>query len=213
MCEVDELPNGFATGWRYVAPVVDMPTYLGYLQRRLAAAGATIEIRRIGSFEETIGISPVVVNCTGMVARDLVPDPELIPIRGQLVVVENPGITGFFSEDTGPSPDLMHFYPQGNVVILGGTAQPDDWRREPDLDIAAAIVTRCAEIEPRLRDARIIGHRVGLRPTRAYIRLEEQRLAETHVIHNYGHGGAGVTLSWGCGAAVTSKINEFGDSS
>ncbi|MFY1637109.1 FAD-dependent oxidoreductase [Solwaraspora sp. WMMB335] len=206
MCEPSELPDGFATGWRYTAPLVDMPVYLGYLLQRLEAAGGEIALRRIGSFDEPVQVAPLIVNCTGMGARDLVPDPELASIRGQLVVVENPGITEFFSEDTALSPDLLHFYPQGETLVLGGTAQPGDWSREPDPDIAAAIIARCADVEPRLRNAQVIEHRVGLRPTRAYVRVEEQQLNGSRVIHNYGHGGAGLTLSWGCSFEIARQI-------
>ncbi|MGI5211831.1 FAD-dependent oxidoreductase [Plantactinospora sp. CA-290183] len=197
-CEVSELPDGFATGWRYTAPILDMPTYLGYLRGRLEAAGGGIEIRRIDSLDEVVGVAPVVVNCAGMGARD----PELAPVRGQLVAVENPGITEFFSEDTGVSPDLLHFYPHGETVVLGGTAQPGEWNREPDPGIAAAIVARCAEIEPRLRGARVVELRVGLRPTRPFVRVEKRQFRSARMIHNYGHGGAGVSLSWGCAAQV-----------
>ncbi|WP_433533217.1 FAD-dependent oxidoreductase [Micromonospora sp. CA-263727] len=203
LCEADELPNGFVTGWRYTAPIVDMPTYLGYLDQRFAAGGGRIEIRRVGSLDQAAGVAPVVVNCAGLGARELVPDPMLTPIRGQLVVVENPGITEFFSEDTGLSPDLLHFYPQGKTVILGGTAEPGNWRQEPDPHIAAAIIDRCAELEPLFRDARVIEHRVGLRPARPCVRMEKEQLDGVTLIHNYGHGGAGVTLSWGCGKHVT----------
>ncbi|MFV2104072.1 FAD-dependent oxidoreductase [Micromonospora sp. LOL_024] len=202
MCEPSELPSGFATGWRYTAPLVDMPVYLGYLRGRLKAAGGEIAIRRINSLDEAVSVAPLVVNCAGMGARDLVPDPDLTPIRGQLVVVENPGVTEFFSEDTGLSSDLLHFYPQGKALVLGGTAQPGEWNREPDPGIAAAIVARCAEVEPRLRDARVVEHRVGLRPTRPYVRVEEEQLDGARVIHNYGHGGAGLTLAWGCAFEV-----------
>ena len=87
-------------------------------------------------------------------------------------------------------------------MILGGTAQPGLWNREPDPATAEAIIARCALIEPRLRHSRVIEHRVGLRPSRPYVRVEEQRLDDAHIIHNYGHGGAGVTLSWGCGTEI-----------
>ncbi|MDG4766899.1 FAD-dependent oxidoreductase [Solwaraspora sp. WMMD406] len=202
MCEPSELPHGFATGWRYTAPLVDMPIYLGYLRQRLAAVGGQIVIRRLSTLDETIGVAPMIVNCAGMGARDLVPDLDLTPVRGQLVVVENPGITEFFSEDTGLSPDLLHIYPQGETLVLGGTAQPGEWSREPDLETAAAILGRCAEVEPRLRGVRVIEHRVGLRPTRPHVRVEEQRLGAARMIHNYGHSGAGLTLSWGCAFEV-----------
>jgi D-amino-acid oxidase len=143
-----------------------------------------------------------VINCTGMGARELVSDPDLIPIRGQLVVVENPGITEFFSESTGPSPDLLHYAPHGETMVLGGTAQPDNWSRTPEPATAAAIIERCASVEPRFRYARVLDHRVGLRPTRPHVRVEAERRDESLVIQNYGHGGAGITLSWGCAAEV-----------
>jgi D-amino-acid oxidase len=202
MCQPDELPDGFATGWRFTAPLIDMPTYLDYLEHRFAAAGGISEIRRIESLTEAAEAAQIVVNCTGMGARDLVPDPDLTPTRGQLVVVENPGITEFFSEDTGLSTELLHFAPHGKTVILGGVAQPGEWSRQPDPATAAAILARCAKIEPRLRNARVLHHRVGLRPTRPYVRVDTQQLNGSRVIHNYGHGGAGVTLSWGCAKDV-----------
>jgi D-amino-acid oxidase len=207
MCEPDELPAGFVAGWRFVAPLIDMPRHLDYLQQRLHYAGGTIEVQHVRSLTETVGAAPVVVNCTGMGARDLVPDPELTPIRGQLVVVKNPGLTEFFSEDTGLSSDLLHFSPFGNTVVLGGVAQPGQWSREPDAATSAAILARCAQVEPRLRDAKVLDHRVGLRPTRPSIRLETQSLDGTHFIHNYGHGGAGVTLSWGCAEEVAAAAH------
>ena len=206
LCGADEMPDGFVAGWRYTAPIVDMPTYLGYLEQRFAAGGGRIEIRRIDSLDQAAGVAPVVVNCAGIGARDLVPDPELAPIRGQLVVVENPGITEFFSEDTGLSHDLLHFYPQGETVLLGGTAQPGDWRREPDRGTAEAIIARCANVEPRLQGVQVIGHRVGLRPTRRCVRVEGQWLDSAALIHNYGHGGSGITLSWGCAVEVVAKL-------
>jgi D-amino-acid oxidase len=183
-----------------------MPVYLGYLQQRLASADGSIEIHRLDSLDQAAAEAPTVVNCAGIGARDLVPDHDLTPIRGQLVVVENPGITEFFSEDTGLSSDLLHFYPQGETLVLGGTTERGVWSREPDATVAAAIVARCAAVEPRLRGARILEHRVGLRPTRPCVRVEEQPIDGARMIHNYGHGGAGVSLSWGCAKDVVARL-------
>jgi D-amino-acid oxidase len=203
MCLAAELPDGFATGWRFVAPVLDMPSYLGYLRRRAAAAGAGIELRRIRSLADATDAAPVVVNCAGIGARDLVPDPTVVPYRGQIVVVQNPGITEFFVEESEPP---LYYLPHGATAILGGTAQEGDFTTTADPDIAAAIVARCSRIEPRLRDARVIGHRVGLRPARPTVRIEWDR--DGRVVHNYGHGGAGVTLSWGCANYVTTLLAQ-----
>src|SRR5215469_1596240 len=83
-----ELPPGMKSGWRYTAPVVTMPVYLEYLRARYEALGGTIEIAPVASLADVPGGSPVVVNCTGIGARELVPDPAVYPVRGQVVVVE-----------------------------------------------------------------------------------------------------------------------------
>ncbi|GAA2372294.1 FAD-dependent oxidoreductase [Streptomyces cuspidosporus] len=207
--EPTELPAGFTCGYRFTVPLIDMPVYLDYLQRRLREAGGTTEQRRLSSFADA-GQTSVVVNCTGLGASALTSDAELRPIRGQHVIVGNPGLTEFFSEDTGLSPDLLCIYPHGETVVLGGTAIEGIGDLEADENAAAGILTRCAEVEPRLISAEILEHRVGARPTRDTVRVEVDRLPDgTPLVHNYGHGGAGVTLSWGCAAEVKGLIGEF----
>lgn len=208
-CEPTELPAGFSAGYRFAVPLIDMPTYLGYLLRRLDAAGGTVERRRLASLAEA-DPATVIVNCTGLGAKDLLPDPGLRPIRGQHVVVTNPGLTEFFSEDTGLSPDLLCFYPHGNTVVLGGTAIDGEGDLGLDDKAAADILARCTEVEPRLAEARVLEHRIGARPTRAVVRVEAERLGNgTMVMHNYGHGGAGVTLSWGCAEETRALLSPI----
>lgn len=134
--------------------------------------------------------------------------PDLRPIRGQHVVVTNPGVTDFFSEDTGLSEDLLCIYPQGDVVVLGGTALDGVADTTPHPDAAARILERCAAVAPQLRSAKVLEHRIGLRPTRPAIRLEMEHVGDNQVAHNYGHGGAGVTLSWGCAEGVQRLIEQ-----
>jgi D-amino-acid oxidase len=201
----EELPPGYATGWWYSAPVIDMPTYLDYLAKRLTGVGGAIELGTVGSFEEAGALAPVVVNCTGVESVELAADPDLTPTRGQVVVVENPGIEEFFA-DHDESPTPVYFLPQGRQVVLGGSALPRRTDLEPDPGIAEAIQRRCARIEPSLAAARVLGHRVGLRPSRAQVRLEAQETPWGTLIHNYGHGGAGVTLSWGCALDVVRLV-------
>lgn len=183
-------------GWRLVAPVVDMPVYLRYLRRRAEEAGVGITRGRIESLDAVD--APLVVNCAGIGARELAADPSLVPVRGQVVVVANPGITEFFVDESDPP---VYWFPQGDTLLLGGTAQTGDENTEPDPAVAAAIVARCAAVDERIAGAPVLEHRVGLRPTRPTIRLER----DGRVIHNYGHGGAGVTLSWGCAHDVVDR--------
>lgn len=199
----DELPPGYVVGWHQRIPLVDMPVYLRYLRSRYDAEGGAFVSRRVGSLAEAAGAASLVVNATGMGARELAHDASLVPVRGQVVIVENIGVTEFFADGPDDSEELTYFFPHGDRILLGGVAVAGDWRRTPDPAVAAGIVERCAVIESRLRTARVIEHRVGLRPGRPRPRLEADTLPDgTPVIHNYGHGGSGVTLAWGCAAAV-----------
>jgi D-amino-acid oxidase len=201
-----ELPAGFSSGWSYTAPAVSMPDYLEYLLSRYAGRGGSVEYATVGSLESVD--APVVVNCTGIGARALVPDESLVPVRGQIVVAENPGISEFYIDHgVENTPDYVYAFPHGEVVILGGTAEEgaSDWAPRPE--VSARIMRDCAAVFPALRDARVLTERVGLRPCRPEVRLEAEPLPGGRVLwHNYGHGGAGVTLSWGCARELTSAV-------
>ncbi|MCX4635375.1 FAD-binding oxidoreductase [Streptomyces platensis] len=205
----EELPEGCASGWRARTPLVDMPTHLHYLEQRLAAAGGTVERREVTSLEEAGATADAVVNCSGLGARALVPDPDVHPVQGQLVVVENPGIEEWsVSADAGAS-DTTYLLPQPYGLVLGGTARENAWSREPDPAVAAAIVARAARRFPELARARVLAHKVGLRPARPAVRLTAERLSGgMPCVHNYGHGGGGVTVAWGCADEVLRMVRE-----
>ncbi|MEV5872660.1 FAD-dependent oxidoreductase [Streptomyces sp. NPDC052101] len=187
------VPGGLAAR----LPVIDMPVHLAWLRERLGKAGAVVETREVTDLAAVP--APVVVNCTGLGARSLVPDPAVRPVRGQLVVVANPGITTWYTSADDTSGASTYFIPQPGGLLLGGTAEDDDWSLEPDPATAAAIVARCAAVRPELADARVLSHRVGLRPARPAVRLERRPLPDGRaLVHNYGHGGAGITVAWGC---------------
>ncbi|KUL44008.1 FAD-dependent oxidoreductase [Streptomyces regalis] len=177
-------------------PLIDMSIHLPWLRERFLKAGGAVEERTVSDFTEVD--APVVVNCTGLGAHELVPDPSVRPVRGQLVVVENPGIRTWLGS-TNAAGEMAYFFPQPGRLLLGGTAEDDVWSAEPDPAVAEAIVRRCAALRPEIAGARVLGHRVGLRPVRDAVRLEREPLPGGRVlVHNYGHGGAGVTVAWGC---------------
>lgn len=183
-------------GVRARLPLIDMPAHLAWLRERFAAAGGVVEARTVAGFAEAD--APVVINCTGLAARELVPDPSVRPVRGQLVVVENPGIDTWLVS-TDAAGEYAYMFPQPGGLVLGGTAEEDAWSPAPDPATAEAIIRRCAALRPEIAGARVLEHRVGLRPTRPAVRLERDALPDGRLlIHNYGHGGAGVTVAWGC---------------
>lgn len=143
----------------------------------------------------------------GIGARRLVPDLDVRPVRGQVVVTGNPGLSEFFVGVGKDAGDVSYYFPHGDVAVLGGTEEMGNWSLEPDPVTAERILRACAEVQPRLRGATVAEHRVGLRPWRPSVRLEAETLdGGRTLLHNYGHGGAGVSLSWGCALDVTAVV-------
>ncbi|HEY6794830.1 MAG TPA: FAD-dependent oxidoreductase [Kineosporiaceae bacterium] len=199
---------GYEFGYRTELPVIDMRRYLNHLVARLDAAGGTLTRMPLAALP-TRG---VVVNCTGVAARALAPDPDLRPVRGQTVLVSDPGLTQWWCDD---SPErLTYVLPRGRDVVIGGTLEDGDWDPTPDPETGRQLLDRARRLVPELRDARVLGHRVGLRPTRPVIRVEVEVRPNSddprHVrVHCYGHGGSGVTLSWGSAGAVTDAVQHL----
>jgi D-amino-acid oxidase len=197
---------GHSHGWHLRVPLVDMTVYLPYLADRLRAAGGTLTRLPLTA----LPARGVVVNCTGLAARALAADPSVHPVRGQVVWMTNPGLSTWWSEDSDPAARLIYVLPHGKHVVVGGTAQDGDWSTTPEDKITDQILERAFELVPALRSATVLSQRVGLRPARPTVRLDTVRGPEGTVVHCYGHGGSGVTLSWGCADDVLAAVSEIG---
>ncbi|WP_166028476.1 FAD-dependent oxidoreductase, partial [Streptomyces chilikensis] len=146
----EECPGGGL--WARV-PLIDMRVHLPWLRERFRAAGGVVEERAVSSLDEAAAEAPVVVNATGLGARELVPDDSVHPVRGQLVVVENPGVDTWLTSVADEADDgtrSTYFLPQPGRLLLGGTAEVGEWSTEPDPAVAEAIVARCAAVRPEI---------------------------------------------------------------
>jgi D-amino-acid oxidase len=181
---------------RFVAPLAEMTVYLPWLRSRVRFVR-----RGVDRLTDAFAAAPVVVNATGLAARTLVPDPAVRPARGQIVLVTNPGIATSVRAEGEPS---TYVHPRSRDVVLGGTFEVDDWRSDPNPATRDAILARCRALVPELAAAPVVGERVGLRPIRdGGPRVEAERTEGGTIVHAYGHGGAGMTLSWGCADEIT----------
>jgi D-amino-acid oxidase len=187
-----EPPPPYGDAWSFVTPVIEMPRYLAWLSARVGEAGGTITRMGMAALPE----GPLVVNCAGLGSRGLVGDTSMSPVRGQIVVVEQVGLEEWWLAEDGPT----YVVPRSADIVLGGTDDAGEWDRRPSSEVAGDILRRATALVPQLAGARVLRHTVGLRPARPAVRLER----EGDVIHCYGHGGAGVTLSWGCADEVAS---------
>ncbi|MEV7602417.1 FAD-dependent oxidoreductase [Kitasatospora sp. NPDC089797] len=205
--EPAELAPAYADGWRFTAPTVEMPRYLPWLRGRFLDAGGEVVHRRLDTLGQARAWAPVAVNAAGLGARQLCGDEALRPVRGQLVLVRNPGLRASLRIQDEPA-GYTYVHPRSTDVVLGGTFEEDVWDLGGDRATAGAILARCAAHVPELRGAEIVGRPVGLRPERrGGVRLAAEEGGDgLRIVHNYGHGGAGVTLSWGCADAVAELL-------
>ena len=205
----DELPPGYRHGLRFAVPLVEMPAHLPWLAAELERRGGTHERRRVESLSDAGRDADLVVHCSGLGARALARDTSVVPVRGRIVRVANPGLTLSVRDEQHPD-GRAYVHPRAEDCILGGTLDEDEWDTRPDPAASAAILRRCADLVPALRDAEVLEHVTGLRPARPEVRLEAEPATADRppVIHDYGHGGSGITLCWGCAHDVADLATE-----
>jgi D-amino-acid oxidase len=194
------IPAAFVSGFAMNVPVMDTTIYLEYLARRFREAGGEIHSNRcFAKLEEVDPGFELIVNCAGIGARTLVQDSDLEPHRGQVAIVQKIDLPCAVVCDDAP---LMYAIPRGNDCVFGGTNESSDDRAVHPA-ATALIVAECSRILD-IKEPDVLRERVGLRPfRRSGVRLEQTQLPDGRpVIHNYGHGGSGFTLSWGCADAV-----------
>jgi D-amino-acid oxidase len=200
LAEPAGLPDGYAEGWSLVSPVVDMPIYLPWLIERAQRAEVTLRHLELAHWPTD---TDAIVNATGLGGVALHGDTTVYPVRGQVVYVERAGVTQWWLDEIGPT----YAVPRTRDIVVGGTEEVGSWSTSPNPHVARAILERAARLEPKIATAKIIGHGVGLRPARPTVRLErEDRVDGPPIIHCYGHGGGGVTLSWGCAEEVADLL-------
>ena len=197
-------PIGGHPAWACRVPIITMPRYMQWLEGRVAKLGGQLASRTISSLASAASGVDAVVNCTGLGARELCDDDRLVPVRGQIVRVEDNGVPRAITIEE----PLCYVVPRPDGVIIGGTADRGDSNLEPDDATERLLLDHARRVSPGL--GRVLGRAVGLRPSRPRVRLERETLAGgATVIHNYGHGGAGVTLSWGCAESVAGLVGAL----
>jgi D-amino-acid oxidase len=204
----EAVPVGYEAALVVDGFAIDPPLYLRWMIERFEASGGTITLGKLGPLDDGTPLpGDAVVNCAGLGARELVRDRSMFPIRGQTVAVTKSGPFDGTADESDPT-RISYVYPRRTQLVLGGTRDTNDDNPEPDPTIATRILADAVVLEPGLAAASVIEHRVGFRPGRPEVRLEADRLPDHRLlVHNYGHGGAGYIMSWGCAAEVVSIID------
>jgi len=191
----------FKSDFSLCVPLMDTTVYLDYLANRFRKADGEINANvPFEKLEDVDASFELVINCAGIGARELVQDVEVEPHRGQVAIM--PRIEGLSCAIVCDDEPLMYAIPRTNDCVFGGTNEVSD-NLATDPATTVQIVAECCHVL-NIDEPRVIAERVGLRPFRkSGVRLERARLRDGRtVIHNYGHSGAGFTLSWGCSREV-----------
>lgn len=225
----DRVPRNYVGALRMYVPICRMDDYLPELERRAIGIGVILQqvensltltnakdIALAEFANENGGV--VIVNCTGLGASSFCDDKSVIPGRGVTVRVRRPANSAnyFITEDDEDgilSRDglLAYCLPRGEEYTLGGTIFENDWNTQTGVSEADQLVQRCAHLIPGIENWERSGTWTGLRPLRNDgIRLQmESKIGSVSIVSNYGHGGSGVTCSWGCAEAVLKIVNTL----
>ena len=198
----------FKSGFSLRVPLTDTTIYLDYLAARFLKASGEIHTNvRFQNLEEVDAKFDLVINCAGIGARELARDADLEPHRGQVAIV--PKIDGLSCAIVCDDAPLMYAIPRTNDCVFGGTNEVSD-NLAADPTTTQQIVAECSRVL-NIEKPPVLAERVGLRPFRkSGVRLERDRLRDGRtVIHNYGHGGSGFTLSWGCAREVADFAQDL----
>ncbi|MGH2507226.1 MAG: FAD-dependent oxidoreductase [Ktedonobacteraceae bacterium] len=207
-----ELPAGYLDGYAYTTSVIDTRVYLAYLMREFTAHHGQIFQYTLTHLAEAFAHAPIVINCSGLGARALVGDTDLRPAKGQVVRIKPNGFQQVLVDETS-SHGLTYIVPRLHDIVLGGTYEEYNEQTDIDPAVTQSILQRCARLAPVFQSIApedIINVSCGFRPVRSAVRVEVERLASERIlVHNYGHGGAGITLSWGCAMEVVKLLAAF----
>ncbi|GAB1602631.1 D-aspartate oxidase isoform X2 [Argonauta hians] len=187
---------------------IECRKYMPWLSKQFAKLGGKIQYLKLKSFEELVGIYDIVVNCSGLGSKYLVPDPAVYAVKGQLIQAQAPWIKHFYYFD-----DDTYIIPNVDRVSLGGIRLKHDYSPDVDPEITKSIWDRCTSRVPSLKKAKVLWKWAGLRPHRDPIRVEIEHMTfpcgDLKVVHNYGHGANGVSLSWGTAVDAADLVKKL----
>lgn len=195
----DELkicPGEWKFGSFFTTLLTECGLFLPWATKKFLDAGGRILNKRVGSFSDLHGSYDIIVNCSGLEAKTLCNDRKVVPIRGQVIKVHAPWIKMAYYGDFD-----TYIVPGFSGVTLGGCRNFESYDLRPSEYDFESIKTRCEALVPSLKTAKVEEVKVGLRPHRDPVRVETEFMDSSRgilkIVHNYGHGGYGVTTSPG----------------
>ncbi|MEP7319988.1 MAG: FAD-dependent oxidoreductase [Panacibacter sp.] len=199
----NELQQGFAKGYDITVPLIETQIFLPFLQEQLLQSGIRFIDQEIGNFEELTTDFDMVINCSALGSRKLCNDSGIIPVRGQVGLLAPTEGIPIYLDNEKP----LYVVPRKDAIIVGGTYEEGVETETTEPETIARLLSNAYEVFPQLKQQEVIGSWAGLRPYRADVRVEKE--PGKNIIHNYGHGGSGFTLAFGCATTVMDLVQKY----
>src|ERR1044072_2421576 len=197
-----ELAPGVLRAYDVLVPLIETQIFLPYLQNVLLERNVVFEEKTINSLNELSSFD-IIINSSALGARSLCNDATVIPIRGQVALLETDSSLPISLDNETP----LYVVPRKDAMIVGGTYEVDICEEITEAETIEHILSHAYAVFPEFRHKKVIGSWSGLRPYRPEVRVEHE--AGTNIIHNYGHGGSGFTLAFGCAAEVLNLVEKI----
>lgn len=201
----EELPLGAETAYIATVPLTEPQLYLPYLFERFVANGGIFEEIEIHTLKQLSELDSLVINCTGLGAKHICMDDELIPMRGQILRTEWLDVQSCVNSTQNGA--LSYIIRRSTDCIIGGTDYLNDWNMNIESNDSHLILSRFHATGLSRKTPEILEEIVGLRPKRSQVRFTFDS-QYPHVFHNYGHGGSGFTVAWGCALELAEIISK-----
>ncbi len=144
----EEHPFSLPYAWRHLSLLIEPAIYLPRLMRDVREAQGEIVVRYIGDLTELATLEePVIFNCTGLGARELFGDTELVPVRGQLAFMAADERIDYNIH----APGSLYMFPRADGILLGGTFERGVTHLEPDIEATQKIVQGHASLAQGMR--------------------------------------------------------------
>ena len=229
---------GYLHSWFFRSVVVNTPAMLNHFLNELTSVhGADVDVQSGTTFQSLEHLQDsasemdcqMVINCTGLGAREVVPDPDVVPARGVLLHFDrdacvrrspvahgsygpnsNDVVISVFEEPWASETQPAYLIPRGSSIVVGGTYLEGD----------EETLVRDAERKKILKNAEMLGidldsvaikhESVGFRPYRSPVRCEFDKSGTVSdripIFHSYGYGGSGWTVDVGAARECADRV-------
>jgi D-amino-acid oxidase len=196
MMPASSLAPGIEKAYDIKVPLIETQIFLPWLQQQLEQRGVVFIEEELQDFDSLCNEYDLVINCTGLGSKILCKDESMLAIRGQVALLSPGTDLPIYLDNEKP----LYVVPRKDAIIIGGTFEEGLDTEITEPETIERLLRNAYDVFPELKDKQVIGSWAGIRPYRSDVRVEQE--PGRNLIHNYGHGGSGFTLAFGCAESV-----------